>query len=210
MNSCQQGRSMIEMLGVLAIVGVLSVGGIAGYSKALAKAKNNRLISEISELTMNIRSLYTSQHSFAGLNNDVLIKTGFVPREMLDKTTAPSSITHAYGGTVLVYASNIPNGLKNAFEIYFTGISSQSCIVLATMDWGEDPASGFQSIYAGVTEITGPLMLNVFAGDNSEALVEQGIRTSGLHETAAPLTVHEAASSCNCAGNHCVIGLKYI
>ena len=27
----QNGRSMIEMLGVLAIIGVLSVGGIAGY-----------------------------------------------------------------------------------------------------------------------------------------------------------------------------------
>ena len=31
------GRSMIEMLGVLAIIGVLSVGGIAGYSKAMQK-----------------------------------------------------------------------------------------------------------------------------------------------------------------------------
>ena len=29
------GRSMIEMLGVLAIIAVLSVGGIAGYSKAM-------------------------------------------------------------------------------------------------------------------------------------------------------------------------------
>ena len=28
----ESGRSMIEMLGVLAIIGVLSVGGIAGYS----------------------------------------------------------------------------------------------------------------------------------------------------------------------------------
>ena len=27
----QTGRSMVEMLGVLAIIGVLSVGGIAGY-----------------------------------------------------------------------------------------------------------------------------------------------------------------------------------
>ena len=32
------GRSMIEMLGVLAIIGVLSVGGIAGYSKEHAHA----------------------------------------------------------------------------------------------------------------------------------------------------------------------------
>lgn len=38
-NSSQYGRSMIEMLGVLAIIGVLSVGGIAGYSKAMEKYK---------------------------------------------------------------------------------------------------------------------------------------------------------------------------
>ena len=36
MNSEQSGRSMVEMLGVLAIIGVLSVGGISGYSKAMA------------------------------------------------------------------------------------------------------------------------------------------------------------------------------
>ena len=35
----QNGRSMIEMLGVLAIIGVLSVGGISGYSRAMAKYK---------------------------------------------------------------------------------------------------------------------------------------------------------------------------
>ena len=47
---CSVGRSMIEMLGVLAIVGVLSVGGIAGYSKAMEKYKLNKTISEYSYL----------------------------------------------------------------------------------------------------------------------------------------------------------------
>ena len=42
----QCGRSMIEMLGVLAIIGVLSVGGIAGYSKAMTKWKINKTISD--------------------------------------------------------------------------------------------------------------------------------------------------------------------
>ena len=42
------GRSMIEMLGVLAIIGVLSVGGIAGYSKAMEKFKVNKAVSEYS------------------------------------------------------------------------------------------------------------------------------------------------------------------
>ena len=39
MKNNQFGRSMIEMLGVLAIIAVLSVGGIAGYSKAMDKFK---------------------------------------------------------------------------------------------------------------------------------------------------------------------------
>ena len=46
----QIGRSMIEMLGVLAIIGVLSVGGIAGYSKAMEMWKENRSIQQYSML----------------------------------------------------------------------------------------------------------------------------------------------------------------
>ena len=48
------GRSMIEMLGVLAIIGVLSVGGIAGYSKAMEKWKENKIIGEYSYLIQGI------------------------------------------------------------------------------------------------------------------------------------------------------------
>ena len=50
----QLGRSMIEMLGVLAIVAVLSVGGIAGYSKAMEKFKVNKLISEYNMLIFGL------------------------------------------------------------------------------------------------------------------------------------------------------------
>ena len=46
---------MIEMLGVLAIVGVLSVGGIAGYSKAMEKFKLNKAISEYSMLIFGMQ-----------------------------------------------------------------------------------------------------------------------------------------------------------
>ena len=47
------GRSMIEMLGVLAIVAVLSVGGIAGYSKAMGMFKDNKQVQQISMLLYN-------------------------------------------------------------------------------------------------------------------------------------------------------------
>lgn len=50
----EKGRSMIEMLGVLAIIGVLSVGGIAGYSKAMEKFKINKLSHEYSDFIFSL------------------------------------------------------------------------------------------------------------------------------------------------------------
>ena len=61
------GRSMIEMLGVLAIVGVLSVGGIAGYSKAMTKFKINKTIEQITMIAHNVRTVFINEHTYDGL-----------------------------------------------------------------------------------------------------------------------------------------------
>ena len=44
MKKVQQGRSMIEMLGVLAIIGVLSIGGLAGYTMAMNRHRANTVL----------------------------------------------------------------------------------------------------------------------------------------------------------------------
>ena len=63
----QNGRSMIEMLGVLAIVGVLSVGGIAGYSKAMQKYRINKTIEQITLIAGNIRAFWGPQKNYDGV-----------------------------------------------------------------------------------------------------------------------------------------------
>ena len=45
----QSGRSMVEMLGVLAIIGVLSVGGIAGYSLGMRRHRANGIADTVSK-----------------------------------------------------------------------------------------------------------------------------------------------------------------
>lgn len=57
-NVLQCGRSMIEMLGVLAIIGVLSVGGIAGYSKAMEKYKIIKSVDYLTQIVTNIQTLH--------------------------------------------------------------------------------------------------------------------------------------------------------
>lgn len=45
----ESGRSMVEMLAVLAIVGVLSIGAVSGYSLAMRSHKTNKLLNEASK-----------------------------------------------------------------------------------------------------------------------------------------------------------------
>ncbi|MBQ3695758.1 MAG: hypothetical protein II938_02150 [Alphaproteobacteria bacterium] len=52
MTNNESGRSMVEMLGVLAIIGVLSVGGIAGYTMAMNKHKANNLVDCIAKMSI--------------------------------------------------------------------------------------------------------------------------------------------------------------
>ena len=49
MKKQQSGRSMVEMLGVLAIIGVLSIGGIAGYSMSMRKHRANQVADALSK-----------------------------------------------------------------------------------------------------------------------------------------------------------------
>ena len=61
------GRSMVEMLGVLAIIGILSVGAIAGYSKAMMKYKLNK------QAVTSILFIVISYIIFQSLSNSVYI-----------------------------------------------------------------------------------------------------------------------------------------
>ena len=50
----QSGRSMVEMLGTLAIIGVLSIGGIAGYSYGMDKYRANQTINDMMLMGVDI------------------------------------------------------------------------------------------------------------------------------------------------------------
>ena len=43
----ESGRSMVEMLGTLAIIGVLSIGGAIGYSYGMDKHRANQTMNDI-------------------------------------------------------------------------------------------------------------------------------------------------------------------
>ena len=56
----QVGRSMVEMLGVLAIIGVLSASALSGYSKAMQKHKMNQFTDDFNYFLANAMSFSIS------------------------------------------------------------------------------------------------------------------------------------------------------
>jgi len=58
MKNTQKGRSMVEILCVLAIVGVLSVGGIAGYNVAINHYRANKILNMASKLAVIAQTVH--------------------------------------------------------------------------------------------------------------------------------------------------------
>ena len=183
----QNGRSMVEMLGVLAIIGVLSVGGIAGYSKAMTKFKINKSMDQISMLVANIRTLFSGQRNYSGLNNANAVSFGIIPNEM---DGGGGVITNAFAGNVTIgTAAAVDKGDTNAaFTIKYEGLGQEACVTMATSDWGSGSSSGLVN-------------MAVSASDKG------GTTYSG---TDLPITLINAAANCGCATASCSIQWTYL
>ena len=214
-DACSAGRSMIEMLGVLAIVCVLTVGGIAGYSKAMEKFKVNKTIDEVLTIVSNIRILYANAteqdmwddwynfdnpHDFYAFVRDYIF-----PKET--DTDGNRFFVHALGGRLYVEKMSDYKGIL----IGLNGLSREACITLATNDWGGD-SSGFVGIEAGI-RIHGIMIecnerieesVRDYADDDGVAVVCRPLNVNTL-----PLPPALAAKGCDCIDKSCNIELLF-
>ena len=145
------GRSMIEMLGVLAIIGVLSVGGIAGYSKAMMKIKINRLIDEYSFV---FQGLMEYMPRMQGIENgqgyvDLLIALNLVPQswKKVTSTFIEDSLGNALQLRVFDKALAFEVYLSSYNKVYTDNAQSQ-LLCLTLIDTVLKPLSNFvDSVY---------------------------------------------------------------
>ena len=139
----QSGRSMIEMLGVLAIVGVLSAGGIAGYSMAMQSYKTSALIEKVNLVAQQARVLYEGgQYTDADID-DKLTEAGMI-----------TDLTNPFGGDLTVKATGATEA-DPVDEFTVTtpaNVPAEACVKLLRTDWGTTGV--FTSIKVGSNEYT--------------------------------------------------------
>ena len=112
----EKGRSMVEMLGVLAIIGVLSVGGIMGYKYGMMKYRVNETINEL----------------------NIMANTyGVQMQQMAEKQTLPSEgelLSEENAVTRMGYGYEVL-GFDNHFEIALFDVPNPECEQLQKTGW---------------------------------------------------------------------------
>jgi len=122
MRNNEAGRSMIEMLGVLAIIGILSAGGIAGYTMAMKTYRANKAIEQFRLTSTEIITAFGESVDFTNLN-------GNADRLKLD-------LTSPYGGNIEA------QGSVGSFNLAMNNVPGQACVKISQIDWGDDYVIG--------------------------------------------------------------------
>lgn len=122
------GRSMIEMLGILAIIAVLSVGGITGYSKAMEKFKVNKLVYDFNMLIINMLEHEDSFLKIGGNGENLLAETLYALNMLPNNWKKLNSqyIEDSLGNWLYIYNRNNNSEDRNGIVIDYNlgGMSS--------------------------------------------------------------------------------------
>ena len=117
MKKSESGRSMVEMLGTLAIIGVLSIGGIAGYSYGMDKYRANQTMNEITLRSVDLMAQINNGNDNLTLDNWKNEKTTYPISLVFDEDTY----------SPLIQVSNVP---ERVCEMIVKGMATQAAITV--------------------------------------------------------------------------------
>ena len=120
----EAGRSMIEIIGVLAIMGLVTSGAMVLVRSGMASQKRSRTFDEVMAIVENMRGLYPD--GFEEMPTDEAEGTKLIDGLYLNTETPFGSGT-SYSVT--------GHGSRTEFEVRINGLDDDDCMVLATQSW---------------------------------------------------------------------------
>ena len=140
-KNASTGRSMVEMLGVLAIIGVLSIGAIAGYSKAMMKYKLNLVTNSANQLIATIiekNHLNGNSFTTSTPTTKTFINAGWIPDGFTADQKNSDYIHDSFGNRIWLFRSN--NSIGISFGWSYNQKQTEICHALLNVgkEWKAD------------------------------------------------------------------------
>lgn len=154
--------------------GVLAVGGIAGYSKAMSKYKTNKAIDQLTIIIVNTRSFFAAQKDYSNMSKEIIDNSHLIPDEM----KSGNDYINVFGGKVtLTTADRFAIDDNKAFLLTYPQVSQDACINIATSDWGSGSSSGLIAlgVNTSVAEKADQCSINGLAGNGAIVCGGQGV-----------------------------------
>jgi type II secretory pathway pseudopilin PulG len=145
----QNGRSMIEMLGVLAIIGVLTVGGFNLVMKAQTHQKINEVTDNLTTLARKVRVVARDYTGSPG-NLNSYVNTGKAFPDSLEYTN--TGFTDRNDATYNI--QYISEGGAILFVIGVSGLTTEMCMNMVNANYGNKATSGFVGMSIGDADIS--------------------------------------------------------
>ncbi|MDR1026529.1 MAG: type II secretion system GspH family protein [Lactobacillus sp.] len=144
----QFGRTMIEVLAVLAILGMVSATILQAIGRTFDKTKVSRICQQIVELQKNVNSRYAVDGTYKYMTVDDLVKERIIPTDMIG---ARGEIYHAYKSAVEINTADAGghNGEDKAFRVVFKKIPRHVCMELLAINWQANNTTDLISITVG-------------------------------------------------------------
>lgn len=119
---CESGRSLIEVIGVIAVAGMMTAAAIGMYNVMRARGVRQIAAKQIEEVAQNARLLMEMRGDYTGISVNYLVKAG-----ALDSPRAP------IGSEWSVESTTSGDG----FSINLNGLTSGECeyFSVATPRW---------------------------------------------------------------------------
>lgn len=123
----ESGRSMVEIVGVLAVMGLITAGAFVLVRGGVAAQRRSRAVDEVSVIAENIRGLYADSEDFSDLTDVVSDGTALIDAMYL------STITPFGQNTVYSVVKSDSDDTK--FYVKMTDLAQEDCKALAATVW---------------------------------------------------------------------------
>lgn len=141
----QNGRSMIEMIGVLAVIGILTTGGFNLVMKARMHQAINEVVDTVTSLAAKVRHIIRDYQldnpsTTAGTSIQAYVVTAQAYPDVLEESwTDRNDVTYdvTYGGG------------SPMFWVIASNLSEEMCLHLSNGNYGTGVSSGFVGLKYG-------------------------------------------------------------
>ena len=145
----QSGRSMIEMVGVLAVMGLITAAAFILINSAMSSQRLSRVDDDVSGIVNGVRLLYNAAPDFTGIDGGSVYDQGKATMVLLGfgGDTDAKRYQNPYGGNYILANS----ASDRAFTVKITNLGKKTCTVLAARQY---PAGGIlkESVCNGATK----------------------------------------------------------